>query len=157
VDSSRELRGGHARPGMAASLGHRAEREGDRPGSGRTDRQIDLETLAKELDVGALTLKDILAQLAGLDAIRARTCPPPVFKRGVMKIEDLAAGMELTGTVLNVVDSAASSTSACTTAAWSTSAGWPTSSSAIRTTWWRWATSSKSGSRRSIRNGGACR
>ena len=37
-------------------------------------------------------------------AIPARTCPPPVFKQGVLKLEDLAPGMELTGTVLNVVD-----------------------------------------------------
>ncbi len=30
--------------------------------------------------------------------------PAPVFKQGVLKLEDLSAGMELTGTVLNVVD-----------------------------------------------------
>ena len=30
--------------------------------------------------------------------------PPPVFKHGILKLEDLAPGMELTGTVLNVVD-----------------------------------------------------
>ncbi|MEN6556728.1 MAG: S1 RNA-binding domain-containing protein, partial [Thermoguttaceae bacterium] len=30
--------------------------------------------------------------------------PAPVFKRGVIKLEDLSPGMELTGTVLNVVD-----------------------------------------------------
>ncbi len=30
--------------------------------------------------------------------------PKPIFKKGILKIEDLAAGMELKGTVLNVVD-----------------------------------------------------
>jgi len=30
--------------------------------------------------------------------------PPPVFKKGILKLEDLEAGMELKGTVLNVVD-----------------------------------------------------
>jgi protein Tex len=30
--------------------------------------------------------------------------PAPVFKRGIIKLEDLSASMELTGTVLNVVD-----------------------------------------------------
>ena len=30
--------------------------------------------------------------------------PPPVFKRGIIKLEDLSPNMELTGTVLNVVD-----------------------------------------------------
>ncbi len=30
--------------------------------------------------------------------------PPPVFKKGILKIEDLQPGMDLKGTVLNVVD-----------------------------------------------------
>src|SRR3989440_10332887 len=30
--------------------------------------------------------------------------PPPIFKKGVLKLEDLQPGMELKGTVLNVVD-----------------------------------------------------
>ena len=30
--------------------------------------------------------------------------PPPIFKKGVIKLDDLTPGMELTGTVLNVVD-----------------------------------------------------
>src|SRR5262249_34564020 len=30
--------------------------------------------------------------------------PPPIFKKGILKLEDLQAGMELKGTVLNVVD-----------------------------------------------------
>src|SRR5258707_4188295 len=30
--------------------------------------------------------------------------PPPIFKKGVLKLEALTAGMELKGTVLNVVD-----------------------------------------------------
>ena len=30
--------------------------------------------------------------------------PPPIFRRGIVRLEDLAPGMELSGTVLNVVD-----------------------------------------------------
>ena len=60
--------------------------------------------MAKELDVGALTLGTSWPNWPAPAAIRARTFPPPVFKQGVLKLEDLAAGMELTGTVLNVVD-----------------------------------------------------
>ncbi len=30
--------------------------------------------------------------------------PPPIFKRGILKLDDLTGGMELAGTVLNVVD-----------------------------------------------------
>ena len=66
--------------------------------------QVDLEALAKELEVGLLTLKDILAQLARPGRDPREDLPAPVFKRGVIKLEDLAPGMELTGTVLNVVD-----------------------------------------------------
>ena len=60
--------------------------------------------MAKELEVGTLTLKDILAQLARPGRDPREDLPAPVFKQGVLKLEDLAAGMELTGTVLNVVD-----------------------------------------------------
>ncbi len=66
--------------------------------------QVELEPLAKELDVGVLTLKDMLAQFARPGRDPREDLPAPVFKRGVIKIEDLSRGMELTGTVLNVVD-----------------------------------------------------
>jgi protein Tex len=54
--------------------------------------------------VGTLTLRDIIAQLARPGRDPREDLPAPVFKQGVLKLEDLAAGMELTGTVLNVVD-----------------------------------------------------
>ena len=49
-------------------------------------------------------LRDILAQLARPGRDPREDLPAPVFKQGVLKLEDLAPGMELTGTVLNVVD-----------------------------------------------------
>jgi protein Tex len=66
--------------------------------------QIDLDALAKDLEVGTLTLRDILTQLTRPGRDPREDLPAPVFKRGVLKLEDLSAGMELTGTVLNVVD-----------------------------------------------------
>ena len=66
--------------------------------------QVDRDAFAKELSVGALTLNDILAQLARPGRDPREDLPAPVFKRGVIKLEDLSPGMELTGTVLNVVD-----------------------------------------------------
>ena len=66
--------------------------------------QVDRESLANELSVGLLTLNDILTQLVRPGRDPREDLPAPVFKRGVIKLEDLAAGMELTGTVLNVVD-----------------------------------------------------
>ncbi len=65
---------------------------------------IDRAALAKELGAGLLTFNDILAQLTRVGRDPREDLPPPVFKKGVLKIEDLEAGMELTGTVLNVVD-----------------------------------------------------
>jgi len=66
--------------------------------------KVDLSALAKELEVGELTLKDILTQLVRPGHDPREDLPPPLFKRGVLKIEDLSQGMELNGTVLNVVD-----------------------------------------------------
>jgi len=66
--------------------------------------QVDLDSLAKELEVGVLTLRDILAQFARPGRDPREDLPAPVFKRGIIKLEDLSPGMELTGTVLNVVD-----------------------------------------------------
>ena len=60
--------------------------------------------MAKELEVGTLTLKDILAQLVRPGRDPREDLPAPVLKQGVLKLEDLSPGMELTGTVLNVVD-----------------------------------------------------
>ena len=69
----------------------------------RADRlsKIQVDALAQ---VGAMSLRDIIAQLARPGRDPREDLPPPVFKRGVLKLEDLSPGMELTGTVLNVVD-----------------------------------------------------
>jgi uncharacterized protein len=60
--------------------------------------------LARELEVGELTLRDIIDALKRPERDPREDLPKPVFKKGVLKLEDLAAGMELKGTVLNVVD-----------------------------------------------------
>jgi len=66
--------------------------------------RIDIQALAEQLNVGTLTLRDILSQLVRPGRDPREDLPPPVFKHGVVKLEDLTPGMELTGTVLNVVD-----------------------------------------------------
>ena len=60
--------------------------------------------LATSVEVGALTLADIVAQLARPGRDPRESLPKPIFKKGILKIDDLAPGMELMGTVLNVVD-----------------------------------------------------
>ncbi len=65
---------------------------------------LDMNALAAELQVGPLLLADVVAQLTRPGRDPREDLPQPIFKRGILKLEDLAAGMELQGTVLNVVD-----------------------------------------------------
>ena len=66
--------------------------------------QLDVESLQSKVDAGELLLRDILAQLKRPGRDPREDLPPPIFKKGVVKLDDLTAGMELQGTVLNVVD-----------------------------------------------------
>src|SRR5204863_4970864 len=66
--------------------------------------ELDLAATARELEVGELTLRDICDALARPERDPRDDLPKPIFKKGVLKIEDLQPGMELKGTVLNVVD-----------------------------------------------------
>ena len=63
-----------------------------------------LEGLAKELEVGVPTLKDILEELKKPGRDPRENMAQPIFMSDVMEIKDLKAGMELTGTVRNVID-----------------------------------------------------
>ncbi|HEV2972670.1 MAG TPA: Tex-like N-terminal domain-containing protein [Pirellulales bacterium] len=65
---------------------------------------LNLDSLAAELSVGPLLLKDIVAQLTRPGRDPREDLPAPIFKRGILKLEDLTTGMELFGAVLNVVD-----------------------------------------------------
>ncbi|NJJ39834.1 Tex family protein [Paenibacillus apii] len=62
------------------------------------------EELAAKLDVGVPTLRDILESLQRPGRDPREELPPPIFRTDVLKIEDLAPGMELQGTVRNVID-----------------------------------------------------
>jgi transcriptional accessory protein Tex/SPT6 len=62
------------------------------------------EEVAARLQVGVPTVKDIIEALARPGRDPREDLPPPVFKKGILKLEDLQPGMELKGTVLNVVD-----------------------------------------------------
>lgn len=65
---------------------------------------LDISAAAREFAVGEPTLRDIVDALARPDRDPRDELPKPIFRRGILKLEDLAAGMELKGTVLNVVD-----------------------------------------------------
>ena len=64
----------------------------------------DLPALAQELGAGLPTLRDIVAELEKPGRDPRDDAPPVVFSRSVRDFDDLTPGMELTGTVRNVVD-----------------------------------------------------
>ena len=66
--------------------------------------QLNLERVAKELGVGLPTLKDIIAELKKPGRDPREDMPKPILRSDVLSIADLEVGMELTGTVRNVVD-----------------------------------------------------
>lgn len=67
-------------------------------------RSIDCAALSEALGIGPHTIYDILTQLSKPGRDPREELPPPIFKKGVLKMEDLKNGMELSGTILNVVD-----------------------------------------------------
>ncbi len=60
--------------------------------------------LATELGIGEITLKDITEELMKPGRDPRDELPKPLLRTDVMSMEDLRAGMELTGTVRNVID-----------------------------------------------------
>lgn len=65
---------------------------------------LEPESLAVQLGVGVPTLRDILDSLQRPGRDPREELPPPIFRTDVLKIEDLSPGMELQGTVRNVID-----------------------------------------------------
>lgn len=85
------------------------ERAGLKPSTPISERKAALdklqpETLAVELGCGLPTLKDILEQLVRPGRDPREEAPAPILRSDVLKMEDLAVGFELKGTVRNVVD-----------------------------------------------------
>ncbi|MEN0647986.1 Tex family protein [Caldifermentibacillus hisashii] len=66
--------------------------------------EVNVNDLAVELEVGELTLKDIFDALKRPERDPRDDLPKPLLRKDVLKMEDLKPGMELQGTVRNVVD-----------------------------------------------------
>ncbi|PWH11980.1 MAG: RNA-binding transcriptional accessory protein [Anaerolineae bacterium] len=85
------------------------ERAGLKPNSPLSERKAALEklqpeVLAAELQCGLPTLLDIFEQLLRPGRDPREDTPAPILRSDVLKMEDLAPGMTLKGTVRNVVD-----------------------------------------------------
>ena len=67
-------------------------------------KEIGFATLCAETGAGEPTLKDIIAELLRLGRDMRDELPAPMLRSDVMSLEDLKPGMELMGTVRNVID-----------------------------------------------------
>ena len=67
-------------------------------------KKIDVKAVAKELEIGELTLADIIDELSKPGRDPREDLPKPILRSDVLKFEDLKEGMILTGTVRNVID-----------------------------------------------------
>jgi len=66
--------------------------------------KIDIAKTAKELDIGEMTLQDIIGELSKPGRDVREEMPKPILRTDVLKLEDLKEGMILSGTVRNVID-----------------------------------------------------
>jgi uncharacterized protein len=90
---------------IMAALGYEGKSQrGGIPEIGRLAGLYGLEKLAAEAGVGLPTLRDILAELQKPGRDPRDDLPRPVLRTDVLDIKDLKPGMELTGTVRNVID-----------------------------------------------------
>lgn len=66
--------------------------------------RLDIAKMAEALETGVPTLKDIIDGLLRPGRDPREDLPGPLFRTDILKIEDIKLGMELKGTVRNVVD-----------------------------------------------------
>ena len=65
---------------------------------------INTNKVAEELEIGTLTLEDIIKELSKPGRDPREDMPKPILRSDVLKLEDLREGMVLNGTVRNVID-----------------------------------------------------
>ena len=67
-------------------------------------RTINVKDMAQELNIGEMTLTDIIDELSKPGRDPREDMPKPILRSDVLKLDDLKEGMILTGTVRNVID-----------------------------------------------------
>ena len=67
-------------------------------------KSVNVQEMAKELNIGEMTLTDIIEELSKPGRDPREDMPKPILRSDVLKLEDLKEGMVLTGTVRNVID-----------------------------------------------------
>ena len=67
-------------------------------------KNVNVAEMSKELDIGEMTLGDIIEELSRPGRDPREDMPKPILRSDVLKLDDLKEGMVLTGTVRNVID-----------------------------------------------------
>ncbi len=65
---------------------------------------LNIKQTAEELEIGEMTLQDIIGELTKPGRDPREDMPKPILRNDILKIEDLKEGMILSGTVRNVID-----------------------------------------------------
>jgi uncharacterized protein len=65
---------------------------------------LNVDELARTVNANPGVIQDLIEALLKPGYDPRDELPPPIFKKGILRLEDLKPGMELKGTVLNVVD-----------------------------------------------------
>ena len=89
---------------LLEKLGYTLEDVKNRKVEGIARKIRDYGTLAKELGVGELTLRDIVKELEKPARDPREDMPKPILRSDVLELKDLTPGMILKGTVRNVID-----------------------------------------------------
>lgn len=67
-------------------------------------KNIDIKEMSNKLNIGEMTLSDIISELSRPGRDPREDMPKPILRSDVLKFEDLKEGMVLPGTVRNVID-----------------------------------------------------
>ena len=89
---------------LLEKLGYTMEDVENRNVVGISKKISDYGKLASELNVGELTLKDIVKELEKPARDPREDMPKPILRSDVLEMKDLTPGMVLKGTVRNVID-----------------------------------------------------
>lgn len=91
--------------GAAHQLLGRLGEEGKKAGVAALDIKVrDWKAMADELGIGEITLRDIAAELKKPGRDPREDMPRPILRTDVLEMKDLVPGMQLKGTVRNVID-----------------------------------------------------
>ena len=94
----------HAAELLLEKLGYTTADITDRKLEGLSKKIKDYKKLAEELEVGEITLRDIVKELEKPARDPRDEMPKPILRTDVLEMKDLTPGMVLKGTVRNVID-----------------------------------------------------